>query len=131
MLNARHWILGSLLGLCALTLVAAPGEVSFKRDVQPIFDHHCADCHGAKKQKARLNLSPETAYQELVNMSSAEIPSILRVKPGDPADSYLWQKLEHTAKKGSGMPKGWFWAKNLDQRDMDTIKAWIEQGAKP
>jgi mono/diheme cytochrome c family protein len=39
--------------------VAAP--VDFVREVRPIFEKHCADCHGEKKQKGGLRLDVKEA----------------------------------------------------------------------
>jgi hypothetical protein len=128
------WKPGTLLvatAFAAVGLLAQSPGVSFSRDVQPILDHECAKCHDAKKHKGRLDLGPEVAYKNLVNVPSAEEKTIPRVTPGDPAGSYLWLKLEHKAAKGSGMPKGLFWSRHLSEKDMGVIKAWIEGGARP
>ena len=114
----------------AASLAQTSGS-SFSSAVQPIFDRNCTKCHGMKDQKAKLNLSYGNAYAALVNVPSTEVPGILRVKPGDPEASYLWLKLEHRAPKGSGMPKGFFFAGHLNRQDMDAIKAWIAEGAQP
>jgi hypothetical protein len=53
------------------------------------------------------------------------------VKPGDPEQSYLWLKLEHRTEEGSGMPKGFFSAKRLNPKDLETVRAWIAAGAQP
>ena len=51
----------------------------------------------------------------------------MRVKPGDPANSYLIQKLEGTAGiQGSRMPLG---GPFLDQTTIDQLKSWIVSGA--
>jgi len=51
----------------------------------------------------------------------------MRVKPGDPANSYLIQKLEGAPGiSGSRMPFG---GPFLDQPTIDLIKAWITSGA--
>lgn len=130
----NRWQSGILLAsvtLAAVGLLAQPTGVSFAKDVQPILDRECAKCHDAKEHKGKLDLGPEVAYKNLVNVPSAEVETLMRVKPGDPAASYLWLKLEHTTQKGSGMPKGLFWARNLPEKDMDVVKAWIEGGAQP
>ncbi len=52
---------------------------------------------------------------------------MLRVKPGDPANSYLIQKLEGSAGiSGARMPFG---GPYLDQATIDQIKSWIAAGA--
>ena len=38
--------------LVSLTLVSpVPSDVDFLKDVYPIFEAHCIECHGPKKQK--------------------------------------------------------------------------------
>lgn len=110
--------------------VAAGGEVSFKRDVQPILDDRCVDCHGGKRPKAGLDLSPAKAYAALIGVPSRQVPSKVLVKPGDLEASVLWLKLTHRAEAGTGMPKGFFGAKKLPEKDLETIRAWIQGGAK-
>jgi hypothetical protein len=37
---------------CLIALAATPVlAVDFARDVRPIFEKHCYECHGAEKQK--------------------------------------------------------------------------------
>ena len=130
-MKTAKWILLAAAVNATLALVAVPPEPSFSKDVQPIFDKGCVDCHGAKKAKAKLDLSAGTALKNLVNVPSEQVPATLRVKPGDPEGSYLWLKLDHRAKEGAGMPKGFFGASKLPQEELDLIKAWIASGANP
>ena len=36
--------------LLLLAAAALPAAVSFESEVKPIFDKHCLECHGPKKQ---------------------------------------------------------------------------------
>jgi mono/diheme cytochrome c family protein len=121
---------------CALALLPSPAAraaenaaPTLKTDVQPIFDMACADCHGVKHQRGKLNLSPATARQQLVDHPSDEVPQLMRVKPGDLEGSYLWQKLQNKAAKGKGMPRGIFTSKRLPEAQLEVIRKWIEAGA--
>jgi len=109
--------------------VSAADAPTLTKDVQPIFDRACTDCHNARKTKAKLNLSAATAGQALVNAPSDQVPQMVRVKPGDPEASYLWLKVQHRAEKGKGMPRGLFGSKHLPAADLEIIKRWIEAGA--
>jgi hypothetical protein len=117
-----------LVTVGALAQGVAP---SYVEGVQPIFDRECVQCHGPKEKKAKLDLSAQESYKALVNVPSREAPATFRVKPGDPEQSYLWLKLEHRTEEGSGMPKGFFSARRLAQKDLDVVKAWIAAGAQP
>ncbi len=44
-----------LLGLLP-TLPSAAAEVDFARDVLPIIQNHCIDCHGPDEQESKLRL---------------------------------------------------------------------------
>ena len=123
-------LVAALAAGAAIALVAVPPELSFKKDVQPILNKECAECHSAQKHKGKLDLSEGAAYKNLVSAPADEAPAMMRVKPGDPEQSYLWLKIEHRTKEGSGMPKGMFGAKSLPQEQKDLIKGWIEQGAR-
>lgn len=59
-------------------------------------------------------------------MRSDEVPSILRVSPGNPNASYIIQKLQGTASVGERMPFG---GPYLSQATIDVIKQWIANGA--
>ena len=129
----------SLLGLAlpfGLALLVSPATAAedkpaptLKTDVQPIFDMACVDCHGAKHQKAKLDLSAASARQALVNHPADQVPQLQRVKPGDPENSYLWQKLQNKAAKGKGMPRTIFTTKRLPDAQLDLVRKWIEAGA--
>jgi hypothetical protein len=54
------------------------------------------------------------------------VPSLQRVEPGDPNNSYLIQKLEGTAAEGRQMPLN---GAPLPQADINVIRQWITDGA--
>ena len=62
----------------------------------------------------------------LVNVPSLEVPSMLRVEPGNPDDSYLIQKIEGTAAVGGRMPLG---GQALPPDTIAAIRQWITDGA--
>jgi len=97
-----------------------------------VFTPICSACHdGSQPANGSLpgsqDLRSGHSYASLVNVPSQEQPALMRVKPGDPANSYLIRKLEGTAGiTGSRMPLG---GPFLDQTTIDEIKSWILSGA--
>lgn len=95
-----------------------------------IFTPSCAvsGCHTGASPPQGLRLDAGFAFSNLVNVASTEVPSLLRVDPGNPNNSYLVQKLEGTAAVGARMPFG---GAPLDQALIDDVREWITNGANP
>ncbi|MBW3568476.1 MAG: hypothetical protein KY410_11070, partial [Proteobacteria bacterium] len=91
-----------------------------------VFTPICTQCHTGASAPQGLRLEEGVSYGMLVNVASTEVPSLLRVEPGNPDDSYLIQKLEGTAAVGDRMPLG---GPYLPQADIDVIRQWITDGA--
>ena len=98
-----------------------------------IFTPICSGCHngsnapGGSLPGSQNLTTAAQSFANLVNVASLEQPALMRVKPGDPANSYLVMKLEGTAGiSGSRMPLG---GPFLDQATIDKVKAWIASGA--
>ena len=94
-----------------------------------VFTPICTRCHSGANAPEGLQLDEAHSYALLVGVPSTEIPSTLRVKPGDPTDSYLIQKLENSSGiVGAQMPFG---GPYLPQATIDVIQQWITNGAPP
>jgi hypothetical protein len=90
-----------------------------------VFTPRCGHCHRGADAPHGLRLIEGESYTYLVGVPSVEVPTLDRVDPGNPDDSYLIQKLEGTA-PGARMPLG---GSYLTQDDIDIIRQWITDGA--
>ncbi len=101
---------------------------NFSEIQENVFTPNCATsgCHLGAGAPQGLVLDEANSYGLLVDVASMEDPSILRVEPGDPDNSYLIQKLEGTATVGGQMPLG---GTPLSQATIDIIRQWITEGA--
>jgi mono/diheme cytochrome c family protein len=121
-------------GLDANGRPIADGTVSIalSADFQSIQDNVftpiCSVCHVGGGAPMGLRLDAADAYNLLVGVPSTEVPSILRVKPGDPDNSYIIQKLEGHASVGARMPFG---GPYLTADTISFIRQWISNGAPP
>jgi hypothetical protein len=93
-----------------------------------VFTPICSVCHTGATAPQGLRLDAAHSYSLLVNIPSTEVPTILRVKPGDPTDSYIIQKLEGHAAVGAQMPFG---QPPLPASTIAFIVQWITDGAQP
>ncbi len=92
--------------------------VDFNRDIQPLLNKHCAECHGGVKQRGDLNLTSRTLA--LAGGKSGE-PLLVS---GRPKESELFLRLTHQDSDLRMPPKS-----PLDKREISLIQNWIKQGA--
>ncbi len=103
-------------------------QISFKADVQPLFDNYCVACHQTGAAQQGLVLEEGLGRQRIVGIASSQAAMPL-VTAGDPQKSYLLDKLNgtHLARGGNGTampPEG-----RLEAAAIALIEGWIAQGA--
>jgi MYXO-CTERM domain-containing protein len=112
----------------AICADAGDETITFAR-IQQIFDDNCVTCHGYGPP---LNLAAGQSWNGLVGQSAPSPDSCggTLVVPGDPADSYLYEKLvSSTPCYGAQMPLGDFFAEPLPSCVVAMVGQWIRQGA--
>jgi hypothetical protein len=99
-----------------------------------VFSVNCVGCHTGGGAPFGLSLeSADLSYTNLINVVSPRDPNpsnptYVRVRPNNPNDSFLIQKLEGTQTLGARMPlpPG---TPPLPQATIDVIRQWIQNGA--
>ena len=100
----------------------AKAQVNFARDVRPIFQKHCYECHGPDKQKSGYRLDVrDVALKGGDNGEAAIVPKdaakspLYRFVSGEDEESMM-------PPKDSGKPR-------LTTDEQTKIKAWLDEGA--
>ena len=109
-------------GKSPATPAAAPVTTDapdFARDIKPILDARCIDCHGESKQKGGLRLDSPTA----INTGSKKGAVLV---PGAPERSPLYTSVALPADDPDLMPAR---GEPLTAAQIALIKAWIAAGA--
>ena len=116
-----------LLGCAAEPPSPSVVRLSHDRDLQPLWDAKCADCHMDGHAFGGLFLDPGHAYGNLVGVPASQLPTMVRIQPGDAKRSYVWLKMQgtHVDAGGYGEPIPVVWTDAEEAR----ILSWIEQGA--
>jgi hypothetical protein len=115
-------------------LPTAPGgrppdpNATFTRVQNEIFTPNCAlsGCHDSTGQQAGQILEPGRAYAMIVNHPSTEMPALMRIAPGDPANSYMYRKITGAGITGERMPFG---KPPLPDDKILLLRDWISRGA--
>src|SRR5260370_40498985 len=101
---------------------------TFTRVQNEIFSPTCASlgCHDPLGHQQDLILKAGQAYAKIVNQPSTETPSLQRIAPGDPANSYLYRKMPRSGITGDRMPQG---GPYLTDAQIKLVRDWIRRGA--
>ena len=119
------WLVFLAAGCQDAKYPVGPSEGSFSADVQPIFSARCAlpGCHIQPSPQAGLELNAGRSYANLIDVPTVVfgVPGV-RVKPGEPDSSVLYQLISAGTMPAQGGP--------LPPPQIETIRIWIANGAK-
>ena len=121
-------IAAKLILLCLLPLVIAACDreqpVGYAADVKPILDENCVKCHVPGGKGLEISGFSMASYADLMKGTKFG-PMIIA---GDAEGSNLVVLMEGRADPSISMPHGS--GKPIPREDIQTIRTWIEQGAK-
>lgn len=103
--------------LALLYCETTPAAVDYARDIQPLFQAHCYECHGPKKQKNGFRLDRRSrAFSGMVRHN---------IIPGSSASSRVYRRVID-GQSGLQMPP----EDALSKEQIETIRQWIDEGAQ-
>src|SRR6185436_19438559 len=98
---------------------AAKSPISFNKDIQPIFEARCVNCHGHGRSKGGFRLDTRETLLKGGDSGAA-------VAPGKGAESLLVE-LVSGLDPDNVMPKK---GSKLTAEQVAILRAWVDQGAK-
>jgi hypothetical protein len=112
--------------MASATVPTIPETVTLGSLVQPIFSSRCTSCHAGGVPPAGLALTTGDSHAALVGVASTQVPALQRVNAGNPAQSYLVDKIVGTHTVGVQMPPS---GGPLTATQIALIREWISAGA--
>jgi Protein of unknown function (DUF1553)/Protein of unknown function (DUF1549)/Planctomycete cytochrome C len=110
----------ALSAVFVTALLSSPAaSVDFQREVRPILEQRCTECHGEKKQKAGVRLDRKTFAFAPTDSGKPVI------EPRHSAQSPLWLRVTSTNADEIMPPKG----EPLTAAQTKLIQRWIDEGA--
>jgi mono/diheme cytochrome c family protein len=94
--------------------------VEFEKDILPILEENCLDCHGPDKQKSGFRVD-----QRALMLKGGDT-GIATLVPGDWGASYLMEVVTHLDEDMAMPPKG----DPLPESDIELLKQWVNAGAE-
>ncbi|MCX6624847.1 MAG: hypothetical protein NTY38_28065 [Acidobacteria bacterium] len=112
------WTILTLGLAAAVPALLSAQTVEFSRDIRPILSDKCFTCHGpdATHRKANLRFDIEGGADQVI-------------VPGDPARSRIVRRIT-SASKALRMPPAYAGKEKLSDPEIETVRRWIQQGAK-
>ncbi|RFC49026.1 MAG: Protein of unknown function DUF1553/DUF1549/Planctomycete cytochrome C [Verrucomicrobia bacterium] len=95
------------------------GAINFTRDVRPIFEARCLDCHDTATLKGGVGLE---TFHHAQRPTDAGEPLFV---PGDPGHSLILRVVKEADQKKRMPPKG----PALAPAEIETLSQWIREGA--
>ena len=101
---------------------------TFTRVQNEVFTPTCGalGCHDPLGHQESQILTAGRSYANTVGVASVQMPQLVRVKPLDPANSYLYRKIVGSGITGDRMPQG---GPYLNDAQTKLVRDWIRRGA--
>jgi hypothetical protein len=99
-------------------------DLTFEKDIKPLFEKSCIECHGAVKPKGKLRL--DTLEGTLKGSVDGKV-----LEPGKSEKSFLVANIAYLGDEDDWMPppKDKKFPK-FTPEEVGIVRAWIDQGAK-
>ncbi len=104
--------------------VSEKKNLTFEKDIKPIFEDACVKCHGPEKQKGRLRLDSLEATLK----GGEEGPNVIKGKSAESTLVHSIARLDDDYAMPPEKKDGTFDA--VSKENIGLIRAWIDQGAK-
>jgi hypothetical protein len=99
-----------------------PEKIDFARDVRPIIESQCLECHNSKDARHNAGLNLETRQ---LSMRTGRQPPVIR--PGDPKNSLFIRALKLDAVHPISMPPA---PDKIWDARLEILEKWIQTGAE-
>jgi len=99
-----------------------PDKIDFARDVKPLIESNCLECHNSKDARLSAGLNLETRK---LAMTSGRRPPVIR--PGDPKNSLFIQAIRLDATHPISMPPA---PDKIWDARLKILEKWIREGAE-
>jgi hypothetical protein len=114
-------VIGADIDISKLPPASTKKDISYAKDIKPVFEKSCFKCHGTEKQKGKLRLDSLEAVKkggengEVIVVGKSEKSSLVHAVAALDPDMTM-------PPEGKGDP--------LTKEQVGLIRTWIDQGAK-
>ncbi|MBE7498399.1 MAG: hypothetical protein HS117_25965 [Verrucomicrobiaceae bacterium] len=104
-----------------LLIAVAASAADFKKDIQPILEKNCYECHSEKTGKRKGGFVFDDLETFKLDIADTDVAQI---RPGKPDDSHFLEVIVNEGHERHMPPKG-----QLSASEIRKITEWIQEGA--
>jgi hypothetical protein len=124
----------ALTALCALAATCVQAaEVSYRKDVRPLWEAKCAACHGAKSPYLGEFVQDKDTFKTQMKGPRMDTYADLIFYVGWPDTGAIMRRLDDGRSKPDGKPGNMYQYLGADenerQKNLDLFKSWVGEGA--
>ena len=113
-----------LLVSFVLATACCAADIAFNKDVRPILSDRCFACHGPDKNNRKANFRLDVEAEAKADRGKGKFGIVA----GHPERSEVYKRITSTSKT-LRMPPAYLGHDKLTDREIETLRTWIEQGA--
>src|SRR5439155_25320943 len=107
----RVGLAGLLAVVCTNTFAQTPSKIDFTRDIEPLLEKRCFQCHGPQQQMSNLRFDRKESAMRVIQPGNAAASRLIRMVSG--AEAKVMPPV----------------GARLTTAEIATLKAWVDQGA--
>ena len=132
--QAPHAIKGDLLAMRrrpsrVKPIKDVPGVLDFPRDIQPILDKHCAECHNADRRDGKVDLSGDKTSMYTMSYWAIHNSRLVNDSRNLPKSNHEPYSYGSAASRLMKLIDGSHHGAKLSDLEVKTVRLWIETSA--
>ncbi len=110
-------------------ITGVPRVIDFTRDVQPILDKHCVECHNADRWEGRVNLTGDKTPRYTMSYLTMQTRGLVSDGRNQPKSNYEPYKIGSAASRLMTLLDGSHYKAKLSDAETRMVRLWIETSA--
>jgi hypothetical protein len=106
-----------------------PDVFDFPRDIQPILDKHCVECHNADRREGRVDLSGDKTVRYTISYRTIRALDLVADGRNRAESNYAPYKIGSAASRLMDFLDGSHYGAKLSDHERKLVRLWIETSA--
>jgi hypothetical protein len=106
-----------------------PAVIDFPRDVQPILDRHCTQCHSPERYEGRIDLTGDKTSGYTISYLTMQTRGLVNDNRNRPESNFEPYTIGSSASRLMRFIDGTHYGAKLSRQERDVVRLWIDTSA--